>query len=87
MQARSTAKAETTNAETGEITTLTPETSQANYPGDPPAVSVATLIKRLNACKDVDSAGVVMTDPDVDALNPEDASKLMAAYRAKFGDA
>ena len=54
---------------------------------EPAAVSVATLIKRLNACKDVDAAVIVMTDPDVDALNPEDAGKLMAAYRAKFGDA
>ena len=86
MQSRA-AKSETVDQETGEITPIAPETSQANYPGDPPVVSVATLIKRLNACKDVDSAGVVMTDPDVDALNPEDASKLMAAYRAKFGDA
>ena len=54
---------------------------------EPPAVSVATLIKRLNACKDADAAGVVMTDPDVDELTAEDAGKLMAAYRAKFGDA
>lgn len=55
--------------------------------GEPPAVSVATLIKRLNTCKDADAAGVVMTDPDVDELTAEDAGKLMAAYRAKFGDA
>ena len=46
-----------------------------------------TLIKRLNACKDADEAGNVMTDPDVDTLNAEDAGKLVAAYRAKFGEA
>lgn len=68
--------AETINPETGEIT---------QTPGEPPAVSVATLIKRLNACKDADAAGIVMIDPDVDLLNAEDAGKLMAAYRAKFG--
>jgi len=27
-----------------------------------------------------------MTDPDVDGLNAEDASKLMAAYRSKWGE-
>ena len=75
---------ETINPETGEITTRAETATALN---EPPAVSVATLIKRLNACKDADEAGNVMTDPDVDALNPEDASKLMAAYRAKFGDA
>jgi len=75
-------ESETINQETGEITKAAPEPLQA---GDPPAVSVATLIKRVNACKDADEAGNVMTDPDVDALNAEDASKLMAAYRAKFG--
>lgn len=79
-------KAETVNQQTGEITTTAPEVTQA-VPGEPPAVSVATLIRRLNACQDVDAAGIVMTDPDVDALNPKDAGKLMAAYRAKFGDA
>ena len=72
---------ETVNPETGEITT----TAQQAPSGEPPAVSVDTLIKRLNACMDVDAAGIVMTDPDVDGLNAEDASKLMAAYRAKFG--
>lgn len=86
MQSRSAAMAETVNQQTGEITTTAPEVTQA-VPGEPPAVSVATLIRRLNACKDVDAAVIVMTDPDVDALNPEDAGKLMAAYRAKFGDA
>ena len=75
---------ETINPETGEITTRAETATALN---EPPAVSVATLIKRLNACKDADEAGNVMTDPDVDALNPEDASKLMAAYRAKFGGA
>ena len=79
-------KNETVNQQTGEITTTAPEVTQA-VPGEPPAISVATLIKRLNACKDADAAGAVMTDPDVDTLNAEDASKLMAAYRAKFGDA
>jgi len=78
------AKTETINQETGEITKAAPEPLQA---GDPPAVSVATLIKRVNACKDADEAGNVMTDPDVDALNAEDASKLMAAYREKWGEA
>jgi hypothetical protein len=86
MQSRSAAMAETVNQQTGEITTTAPEVTQA-VPGEPPALSVATLIRRLNACKDVDAAVIVMTDPDVDALNPEDAGKLMAAYRAKFGDA
>ncbi len=76
--------AETINPETGEITTRAETATALN---EPPAVSVATLIKRLNACKDADAAGAVMTDPDVDLLNAEDASKLMAAYRAKFGDA
>ena len=75
---------ETINPETGEIT---PAPQQPSTIGEPPALSVATLIKRLNACKDADAAGAVMTDPDVDLLNAEDASKLMAAYRAKFGDA
>ena len=79
-------EADPVNQTTGEITTTAPEVTQA-VPGEPPAVFVATLIKRLNACKDVDAAAIVMTDPDVDALNPEDAGKLMAAYRAKFGDA
>lgn len=74
---------ETINQETGEITTP----AQQAPSREPPPVSVATLIKRLNACKDVDAAGIVMTDPDVDALNAEDAGKLMGAYRAKFGDA
>jgi len=73
---------ETINQQTGEITTQ-PET--ATTLNEPPAVSVATLIKRLNACKDVDDATAIMADPDIDALNAEDASKLMAAYRAKFG--
>ena len=77
-------KAETVNQQTGEITTTAPEVTQA-VPGDPPAVSVATLIKRLNACKDADAAGIVMIDPDVDLLNADDAGKLMTAYRAKFG--
>lgn len=75
---------ETINPETGEITTRAETATALN---EPPAVSVATLIKRLNACKDADAAGAVMTDPDVDLLNAEDASKLMAAYRAKFGGA
>ena len=75
---------ETINPETGEITTRAETATALN---EPPAVSVATLIKRLNACKDADAAGVVMTDPDVDELTAEDAGKLMAAYRAKFGDA
>ncbi len=73
---------ETINPETGEITTRAETATALN---EPPAVSVATLIKRLNACKDADAAGAVMTDPDVDLLNAEDASKLMAAYRVKFG--
>ena len=77
----------TINPSTGEITTPAPEVTQANHPGEPPAVSVATLIKRLNACKDVDAAGIIMTEPDVDELNAEDAATLMAAYRAKFGKA
>ena len=80
------ATAETASPETGELTTTTTEISQRSS-AEPPAVSVATLIKRLNACKDADAAGAVMTDPDVDLLNAEDAGKLMAAYRAKFGDA
>ena len=73
---------ETINPETGEITP-----AQSAPSREPPAVSVTTLIKRLNTCKDVDAAGIVMTDPDVDTLNAEDAGKLMAAYRAKFGEA
>ena len=76
--------AESVNPETGEITQ---PPQQPSAIAEPPAISVATLIKRLNACKDVDAAVVVMTDPDVDALNAEDAGKLMAAYRAKFGEA
>ncbi len=90
--------AETINQETGEITTQAETATQkaetstqkaetATPLSEPPAVSVATLIKRLNACKDADEAGNVMTDPDVDTLNAEDAGKLMAAYRAKFGGA
>ena len=51
-----------------------------------PAVSVATLIKRLNACKNVDAAADVMADPDADTLNDEDAGKLMAAYRERWGE-
>lgn len=58
---------ETINPETGEITTRAETATALN---EPPAVSVATLIRRLNACQDVDAAGIVMTDPDVDALNP-----------------
>jgi len=73
---------ETINQQTGEITT---QAETATTMQEPPAVSVATLIKRLNACKDVDDATAIMADPDIDALNAEDASKLMAAYRAKFG--
>ena len=84
VQAREAAKSETINPETGEITAKA-ETITAK--AETPAVSVATLIKRLNACKDVDAAGIIMTEPDVDELNAEDAGKLMAAYRAKFGDA
>ena len=76
-------KNETINQETGEITGAPQQWTIA----EPPALSVATLIKRLNTCKDLDAAGVIMTDPDVDALNAEDASKLMEAYRAKWGDA
>jgi hypothetical protein len=53
----------------------------------PTGTGVDTLIKRLNAAKDIDAAGEVMADPDVGSLNAEDASKLMAAYRAKWGDA
>ena len=75
---------ETINQETGEITGAPQQWTIAE---EPPALSVATLIKRLNACEDADAAGNVMTDPDVDALNAEDASKLMEAYRAKWGDA
>jgi len=52
-----------------------------------PAVSVATLIKRLSGCKNMDEAVDVMAHPDADTLNDEDASKLMAAYRAKWGEA
>lgn len=77
-------KNEAVNMQTGEITTQA-ETAPPLY--EPPAVSVGTLIKRLNACKDADEAGNVMTDPDVDTLNAEDAGKLVAAYRAKFGEA
>lgn len=73
---------ETVDQKTGEITKTEP--LQA---GDPPPLSVATLIKRLNAAKDIDAAGEVMSDPDVDALNAEDASKLSAAYRERWGEA
>ncbi len=76
-------KNETVNQQTGEIATAPHDSA----PGEPPTVSVATLIKRLNACKDADAAGAVMTDPDVDLLNAEDNAKLTEAYRAKFGDA
>ena len=80
---------EVINQDTGEITTqaetATQKAETATTLSEPPAVSVATLIKRLNACKDVDDATAIMADPDIDALNAEDASKLMAAYRAKFG--
>jgi len=82
-------KTETINQDTGGITTqgetATQKAETATTLSEPPAVSVATLIKRVNACKDADEAGNVMTDPDVDTLNAEDASKLMAAYRAKWG--
>ena len=81
------AKNETVNQTTGEITTASAPESSPSTAGEPPAVSVATLIKRLNACKDADAAGAVMADPDVDLLNAEDASKLMAAHRVKFGGA
>jgi len=74
--------AESVNQETGEITIQAETATTLN---EPPAVSVATLIKRLEACKNVDAAADVMADPDVDTLNAEDASKLMAAYRAKWG--
>ena len=80
-------EADPVNRTTGEITTASAPESSPSTAGEPPAVSVATLIKRLNACKDADAAGAVMADPDVDLLNAEDASKLMAAYRAKFGGA
>ena len=65
-----------------------PETAEITPASDGPApLSVATLLKRLNACKDADSAADVMADPDVDALNADDAHTLMEAYRAKFGGA
>lgn len=77
--------AETINPDTGGITP-TAEAGKAPI-RELPAVSVATLIKRLNTCKDLDAAGVIMTDPDVDALNADDAHTLMEAYRAKWGEA
>ena len=54
---------------------------------NPGSSLVATLIKRLDACKDADSAADVMADPDVDTLNADDAHTLMEAFRAKFGGA
>lgn len=77
-------EAETINPDTGEIT---PQTQAPQAQNEPAALSVTTLIKRLNACKDADDAGDVLNHPDAELLNTEDAGKLMAAYRAKFGDA
>lgn len=52
-----------------------------------PASLITALLKRLAGCKDADAAADVMADPDVDALNADDAHTLMEAFRAKFGGA
>ena len=49
-------------------------------------LSVQTIIKRVKACADRDAATEVMCLPDVDLLSAKDASKLMAAFREKWGE-
>jgi recombination protein RecT len=84
---------------TGEVTPAAKAASPAAAPAPAPAPAqeasaepaesemsdVDRLIHRLNKkCKNVDEAGDVMTDPIVDSLAPEDAARLMAAYRKKW---
>jgi len=75
---------ETVNQQTGEIIKAKPEPLKA---GGPPPLSVATLIKRVNNAACLNDAVDIMAEPDSHALNAEDASKLMAAYRERWGEA
>jgi len=51
----------------------------------PTISAVDNLINRITRAACLDDATDIMADPDVDALDAEDASKLMAAYREKWG--
>lgn len=73
-------QAEAINPDTGEIT------GTPTHTGEPSGLSVATLISRLHKCDDQQAAIEIMTHPDVDLLNAEDAAALNKAYRAHFGE-
>ena len=53
----------------------------------PTISAVDDLINRITRAASLDDAVDIMAEPDAHALNAEDASKLMAAYRERWGEA